>query len=160
MCTRFALTAAVSLVLPALLAPEAPACAGRKVRVSVVVILATETENKVDPKLKCIADELKKRHPKLTGLRFATISHYSLAVGDKETFKLAEDQEAVVSVVRGEDKAGSVHLKVTPPAMGEITYSTPCGKFLPIVTRYRTKANELLIFAVRVQPCKGKKKER
>jgi hypothetical protein len=34
---------------------------------------------------------------------------------------------------------------------------TICDKFLPIVTRYRTTNKELLILAVRVQPCPGKK---
>ena len=32
------------------------------------------------------------------------------------------------------DKTDRVRLKVGPPLMSEITYSTPCGKFLPILT--------------------------
>jgi hypothetical protein len=49
-----------------------------------------------------------------------------------------------------------VRLKVGPPMMGEITYEAPCDKFLPIQTPLRTKKNEMVIIAVRVQPCKGK----
>jgi hypothetical protein len=41
--------------------------------------------------------------------------------------------------------------------MGEITYSTPCGKFLPIMTEYVTKNGQVMILAVRVQPCSGGK---
>ncbi len=40
--------------------------------------------------------------------------------------------------------------------MGAITYETPCGKFLPIETPLRTKKNEMVIIAIRVQPCRGK----
>ena len=35
--------------------------------------------------------------------------------------------------------------------MGEITYDTCCGKFLPIITPFRTKDKELLIIAVCVR---------
>ena len=55
------------------------------------------------------------------------------------------------------DKMERVRLKVCPPLMGPITYSTPCGKFLPIVTPFRTKNKDLLIIAIRVQPCNGGK---
>ena len=47
-------------------------------------------------------------------------------------------------------------MKIEPPLLGEITYETCCGKFLPVITRYRTKDNQLLIIAVRVQMCEGK----
>ena len=51
-----------------------------------------------------------------------------------------------------------MRLKVVPPKMGAITYSTPCGKFLPMITGYRRKNGDVLIIAVRVQPCPGEKK--
>ena len=47
-------------------------------------------------------------------------------------------------------------LCVGPPSMGEITYSTPCGKFLPIFTPILTRKGEKVIIAVRVQPCQKK----
>jgi hypothetical protein len=127
-----------------------------KVRVCVVVILATESDKKVDKPLENIAREVRKMHPKLTGFHFEKVCCKSLAIGDKDQFELIDDQTAAVTVQRGADKDDQVRLKVRPPRMGEITYSTACGKFLPIVTPYRNKANDLLIVAVRVQPCRGK----
>jgi hypothetical protein len=161
------------LALPALLllalAPAAQSCSfeaddkkpkaadkGRAVRVSIVVILASERDPKVHPKLKCIADEVRKMYPKLKGFRLHDVRYKSLPVGIKDVFELVENETAAVTVQCGADKKDRVRLKIAPPKMGEITYSTPCGKFLPIVTRYRTKQNELLIIAVRVEPCKGK----
>ncbi len=127
-----------------------------KVRVCVVVILATESDKKVDKPLERIAREVRKMHPRLTGFHFEKVSCKSLAIGEKDNFELIDDQAAAVTVQRGADKNDTVRLKVRPPKMGEITYSTACGKFLPIVTPYRNKANDLLIIAVRVQPCHGK----
>jgi hypothetical protein len=131
--------------------------AERKVRVSVVVILASETDTTIDPKLTGIAKEVRRRHPKLTGFRMAKLSCKSLAVGVADKIDLVESQSAKVTVHRAADKKNRIELKVAPPAMGEITYETPCGKFLPIVTPFRTKAKDLLIIAIRVQPCNGGK---
>jgi hypothetical protein len=127
-----------------------------RVRVSVVVILASERDGEVDRRLKCIADEVRKMYPKLKGFRFDKISYRSLPVGAQDSFELIEGRSATISVQCAGKKDGRVRLKVAPPAMGEITYSTPCGKFLPIVTPYRTRDNDLILIAVRVQPCKGK----
>lgn len=138
----------------------ASAAAGDKparVKVSVVVILASEKDDKVDRKLEDIAREVRKMHPRLKGFRLGPLVARSLAVGAEETFQLVEDQKARVVVQRGADRNDRVRLKVAPPQMGEITYSTPCDKFLPIVTPFRTRANELLILAVRVQPCHREK---
>jgi hypothetical protein len=127
-----------------------------KVRVCVVVILATESDTKVDKPLANIAREVRKMYPKLTGFRFEKVCCKSLAIGEKDSFELIDDQTAAVTVQRGADRNDTVRLKVRPPKMGEITYSTACGKFLPIVTPYRNKANDRLLIAVRVQPCHGK----
>lgn len=130
-------------------------CADGKVRVSVVAIVATESDDKIDPKLECIAREVRKMYPKFTGFQPAKLSCKSLPVGVADTFELIGDQTVEVTVQRKTDKTDRIQLKVAPPAMGEITYSTPCGKFLPIITPYRTKNNDLLIIAIRVQPCPG-----
>jgi len=45
-------------------------------------------------------------------------------------------------------------MTIKPPTLGEITYSTTCEKFFPIVTRYVTKDKERLIIAIMVEPCK------
>jgi hypothetical protein len=139
---------------------EAPPCPdpSEKVKVSVVVILASETKDKVDPELKCIAKELTKKYKNLTGFTVSgKMSCKSIAVGTSGSFDLIADQKASVIVEQGADKDDKVILKVTPPMMGEITYETICGKFLPIVTPVKTKDGEILILAVRVQPCNGGK---
>jgi hypothetical protein len=146
------------LVGAAWVAPTAPPCDAPpdKVKVSVIVILASETNAKVDPKLTCIACELKKKYPKLAGFQLAgKCSCKSLTVGVKENFDLIADQTAAVTVEQAADEDNFVQLKVTPPSMGEITYRTVCGKFLPIVTPVQIK-NDIVIIAVRVQPCNGK----
>jgi len=140
--------------VPLALAWDAPP--ERKVRVSVVVILASETDTTIDKKLECIAREVTKMHPKLKGFRMGTMACKSVKIGEANVFDLAEGKTIAVAIQQAADKTDRVRLKVGPPKMGEITYSTPCGKFLPILTPYRTKANETLIIAIRVQPCSGK----
>jgi hypothetical protein len=149
------LLAVVLLVLPAvpLAADEKPCPPEKKVRVCVVVILGTERDAQVDRRLKDLAAEVKKFHPRLTGFHIKNLGSKSLAVGARDTFKLIGGQVAGITVQKQAGKDNRVQLKVTPPMMGEITYSTPCGKFLPIVTPYRTRNNDLLIIAIRVQPC-------
>jgi hypothetical protein len=134
------------------------ACHGPEpVQVTVLVIIASDKDTKIEPKLKCIAEEMRQVDPKLTGFRLHKMLREPVPVRGNKTFKLIADQEAVVAVEQGADKDNRVILRVTPPLLGEITYSTCCGKFLPIVTRYRPSPHELLILAVRVQPCQGKK---
>src|SRR5262249_30067699 len=129
----------------------------KQVRVSVVVILASEKGNQIDKKLERLAKEVQKVHPKLTNFELVGLSCRSLKINALEKFDLVEWQKADVTVLGPVDKEGRVCLKVAPPRMGEITYSTPCGKFLPILTPYRTKQDQVLIIAVRVQPCKGER---
>jgi hypothetical protein len=130
------------------------ACGGEKVRVTVVVIVATESDDKVDPKLKCIAHEVRKKYPKLTGFRLAKMSCRSLPVGKKEAVRLLAREVVHITALRGAGEDGCIRLKITPPKMGEITYETACAHgFLPIVTPCKVKGKGRIIFAVRVQPC-------
>jgi hypothetical protein len=154
------LSAAVLLAGLGLLA-GARACPqdGREVKVSVVTILASEQSKKVDPELDCIAREVRKVHPNLTGFRVVKTACKSVPLRGTESFDLVVDQKASVTVLRDADKNNRVRLKVSPPTMGEVTYITPCGKFFPIMTRYQTKEQEWLLLAVRVQPCPGDKKK-
>ncbi len=143
------------MVLP--LVPAVWACDPLKlpaqVRVSVLIILASEKDGKIDRKLACIAREVQKTNPKLISFQMSKLSCRSLTVGKAERFDLVEDQKTCVTVQCASGKKGRVCLKVCPPSMGEITYSTPCGKFLPILTPYRTKTGEVVLIAIRVQPC-------
>jgi hypothetical protein len=127
------------------------------VSVSVVAILASERDTFIDPRVACIAREVRKLHPNLKGFRMAKMSCKSVAVGGVDDFGLVADQHAMVTVLKPANKANRVQLKVTPPTLGEITYTTCCGKFFPMLTHYQTKNQEWLIVAVRVQTCNGKK---
>ncbi len=147
------------LLLPALLGSMA--CCyfqdGDPVRVTVVAILATEADATVDPKLLCIAREIQKKQPRLTGFELGRINCRPVTVGVKESFDLDGEQKATVTVLQSTDKDERVHLKVKAPLTGEITYISTCGKFFPIITRHRTKDDKLLILAIRVQPCPEEK---
>ncbi len=125
----------------------------KKVKVTVVVILASTGKEEVDPRLKWIAQEVRKRNPKLGCFKVKSINCQSLAVDEKAIFNLIDEKTARVIVKRPANKDNRVELAVKAPDQGEIVYQTVCGKFLPIITRYRTKTRERLILAVRVQPC-------
>jgi hypothetical protein len=126
------------------------------VRVCVIAILATERDGKVDRKLECIAKEVQKTEPKLTGFRLAHFSCQSVDVGGKKDFELVEELKSTIYIEPPADKDDHYRIKLAPPKMGQITYTSTCGKFLPIMTPYRTKDNDLLIVAVRVSPCRRK----
>jgi hypothetical protein len=130
------------------------------IRVTVVAILASTENTKIDPQLKCIAEKVQEREPTLKGFRVAEMTNRAVAVGKEDTFKLVEDQTVVVVVKQGEDKDNKkVGLEVKPPLLGKITYVTCCGKYFPIVTRYLTKdKKERLIIAIKVEPCPAGKK--
>jgi hypothetical protein len=107
--------------------------------------------------VQCIAREVQRIRPELTSFRLAKMSCKSVPIRGMETFELVGDKQADVTVLKAVDAQNKVQLKVTPPTLGEITYTTTCGKFFPIVTRYQSANKEWLIIAVRVQPCKDKK---
>jgi hypothetical protein len=128
----------------------------KRVKVTVVTILATEKGDEVDKRLKGIAAEVQRLNPQLKGFKLVSMASKSLAVDEMSSFPLVDEQTAQVVIRHCADASNRVSLAVTPPRQGEITYRAACGKFLPIVTRYQTRDNERLILAVRVQPCNGK----
>lgn len=139
----------VLLVVVLLAAAEPPKNEKKKtVEVAVVAILATDRDENIDPKLACIARQVRKTRKELTGFRLATLSRKSLPVGSKSVFELVGGQKVGVTVQQGAGEKHRMEVRVSPPGMGEITYDTCCGKFLPIITPYRTKDKELLIIAV------------
>ena len=138
-----------------LFAGAAGAGPGEKIKVTLVVILASEEGHFVDGRLKAIAEEVRKLNPNLTSFRLKEMTSRSLQASEKATFPLVDDKAARVVVKHGADADNRVEVAVTPPGQGELVYRTVCGKFLPIVTRCQTKAKERLILALRVQPCPG-----
>lgn len=129
---------------------------GDNIRVSVLAILATDKNDKIDPKLECIVKEVQKHDAKLTGFRIANMTTKSLPIGGKHDFDLCAEQCLHVVVEKKGDEEGRIQMKITPPQMGDITYTTTCGKYFPVMTPYRNKDGELLIIGVRIQPCNGK----
>jgi len=128
-----------------------------KIRLSVLVILASETDTEVEKRLECIAREVRKMNDKLKGFRMGPMGCKPVTVGSGvQKLDLVEGAKVTIDVQGACSKTERIRLKVYPPQMGPITYSTPCGKFLPIITPIRTKAGEVVIIAVRVQPCPGK----
>lgn len=132
---------------------------GERVEITVVAVLAHDKDDKVHPKLKCLAPEVKKKDPKLTGLRLGKTSCKSLALGGSETFPLVDGKEATIEVKRCSEDPTRFCLKVKAPSLvGEITYSVVCGKYMPFDTKYVTKKEgERLFLAIMVQPCPAKK---
>jgi hypothetical protein len=132
----------------------APCGPAEEVKITIAVILATERNNVVDRDVKCVAEAVQKNYPNLTGFRLEKIAWESLSVGKSKKFALVDDEVATVLVRHGADSKNRVGLTMKAPLQGEIQYTTCCGKFFPIVTRYQTKDKEVLILAIRVQPCK------
>ncbi|MBA4063605.1 MAG: hypothetical protein C0501_07810 [Isosphaera sp.] len=130
------------------------------VRVTVVVVLATDADAKVDPKLVDLARQVQKRDDKLTGFVIHATEAKSVAVGGSHTFALVEKQELKVTVARAKDADGRVSLTIKPPGLENVTYGCVCDKFFPVVTPHRTKDGKVLIVAVMAKPCTaGKKKD-
>jgi hypothetical protein len=141
-------------------AAPAPACDGDKVKVTLVVILASEEGSKIDHRLKAIAAEVQKLNPNLKSFRLKEMTTQSMDPDEKATFPVVEAKVAHVVVRSGADKDNRVVLAVTAPDQGEIVYRAVCGKFLPIVTRCCTgpadaRMRQRLILALRVEPCQG-----
>jgi hypothetical protein len=129
-------------------------CPGQRVQVTLVVILASEEGNKVEPKLRAIAEEVRLMNPSLKSFSIKSMTTKSLAADVKTLFPSVDNKNVAVTIKHGADQEKRVSLAVVPPDQGEIVYRCVCGKFLPIVTRYQTKSKERLILAIRAQPCK------
>src|SRR4051812_3988734 len=145
-----------SCVLTALLIVSCPG-EDKPVSVTVVIVLATEQNATVDPKLKELAKEVQKRDPKLTGFKLVATECKSVPVGDSATVNLTDKQTMKVTVDRAKDKDGRISLTLAPPGMDAVTYACACDKFFPVVTPHKTKSGEQLIIAVMAKPCTAKK---
>ncbi len=125
------------------------------IKVTLVVILASEEGNTIDKRLQAIAEEVRKLNPNLKSFTLKHMESKSLKPGEKVAWELLEKRKLDLLIKHGADKDNRVNLCAFIPNMGEIEYQTVCGKFLPIVTRCKTKAGERIILAIRVQPCRG-----
>jgi hypothetical protein len=148
--------------LPGLAADDPPPAKDEpRVRVTVAAVLANDKGDHVDPKLTCLARAIREKHPKLTSFRLGRTSAKSIALGGEETFRLVdgEGEEAVIRVKRCTEKPDRFCLKVKSPSLvGDITYSSVCGKYFPIDTNYTTqKTKDRVFIAIMVEPCAGGK---
>lgn len=151
-CSMFCWSIAAVALLAAL---RLSACEGdARCNVTILVILATERGDFIDPLLKDFAKEVQVKYPHLKSFKIKTMIKKSLSQDEKSDIKLVDDKSAQIVVKHGADKSNKISLAITAPDQGEIVYRTVCGKFLPIVTRYQTKAKERLILAIDVKPCK------
>ncbi len=138
--------------------PMPPAPPANTIKVSVVVILASSKDNKVEASLTALAQEVQQNiDPKLTSFRVASWTCEEVTPGVLRKLTLVEDQVLTVTLNKGE-KEGTACLKVKPPLVNEeIHLCAQCGKFLPIVTSYRTKDGDQLLVALRIHPCTAPK---
>ena len=120
-----------------------------------MVILAREDGNTVDKRLTAIAEEVQLKRPNLKNFRIKSMASHSLAADEQTIFPVVDDKTVTITIRHCADKEKRVCLAVIPPDQGEVVYRCVCGKFLPIVTRYQTDRKELLILAIRAQPCTG-----
>jgi hypothetical protein len=127
------------------------------VRVTVLAILATDRNSTVDPRLKDLAAEVKKREPSLTGFTVGPTASKEISVGQKEAIELIKDKAAAdVKVLAKDDSKKRVTLEVKPPMGGAFIYQTTYDKYFPYVTR-EVVNGERLIIAVMVKPAGGDK---
>jgi hypothetical protein len=119
--------------------------------VVVVSILATSRNKVVDPRLQCLADGVQKTEPKLTGFKVENISRQKLGFGQKYEFELIADQTLPVTLEKGMGKEKPLHMRVHPPGMGKIVYEIGCGKYVTVITPFKTKDEDRLIIAIRIQ---------
>jgi hypothetical protein len=132
-----------------------------RVKITVAVILAN-ADGKVDDKLKCVATEVRKMHPKLTGFHVGRTENPTVPLGGSQKFKLVDGQEATITVKRCAECPGRFCLEIKSDALlGEMTYTSVCGKYFPLVTGYKTKDHgDQLILAFKVESCSGKEKDK
>jgi len=153
-CSRWLWFGLVALLTAA--APDARADE-RPIKVTVIAILASEKNTKIDKELKALAVELKKKYPEFKGFVLERTACESMKIGEKKSFQVFDKSEVVVELKDKNDKDNKVTLTITPPTLGDVTYTTCCGKFFPVTTGETTKSGERLIVAVMVKPCDGKK---
>ncbi len=129
----------------------------KKVFVTVVVIYATDKNDKVDPRLECFAREIRKEDDKLTGFRVATSTRKEIAIGEKDTFPILGELEAEIEVKQCCDDARRICLRVKAPKCGQVTYTCVCSKYFPLLTELYTEKKERVVLGVMVKACKEEK---
>ncbi len=128
----------------------------KPVSVTVVIILATDKHEKVDPKLKELAAEVQKREEKLTGYKLSR-NRVQVDSGGRHHHDQPDrqaDDEGDGEPCEG--RAGPHHAVTGTAEHGCGELRLHVRQVLPIVTPHRTKTGEQLIIAVMAKPCMKK----
>jgi hypothetical protein len=128
----------------------------RPVKVTVLVVLATADSQPIEPKLRSLAVEVRKREPNLNSFKHEKTIARSIANQTSLDIEVLAKQILRVKVEQPRNPDGRVKLTIRPPGVGEITYECVCGKYFPVVTPQVTANGERLILAIMATPCLGK----
>lgn len=113
-----------------------PACQSKdekksgKIKVTVVVVLAAEDGSEIDPRLKQIADEVRKQSPQLKSFKLKSMTNRSLAEAEKSSFACPDGQKIDITVTHGADMDNRVGLAVVAPCAGRDRLSHGLWKVL------------------------------
>lgn len=147
----------VPSVLLCMLPGAAPCPPDEPVKVMVLVILGSKTDNMVTDKLAEIAAELRKKDPTLKGFILHKTIDHPMKLGETAQFELVPKARLVVTLGEKPDELGRFTLTIKPPKLDEFQYACTCGKFFPVFTNHYTADQRRLIIAVMAKPCKKKK---
>jgi len=131
-----------------------------EIEVRVLAIMATESNDKVDPKLAEFAKHVQKKDPALKGFRIERTTQKKLKLGETEKFALVDKEVIEVTVNKERNEEGRVTLTIKPPKLDQITYACACNKYFSVATQYyvcKGKDREQLFIAVMAAPCGPKK---
>jgi hypothetical protein len=137
-------------------APNCPPAKGESIQVVVLVILATDKNEKVHERLTEIAAEIRKKDPQLTGFDLHKTFNKLVPLGENVDLELIGKAKAQLLINEKTDDEGRMTITVKPPMLDEITYACTCGKFFPIITNCYTPEKQRVIIAVMAKPCKKK----
>jgi hypothetical protein len=131
-----------------------------EIEVRVLAIMATEGNDKVDPKLAEFARHVQKKDPKLIGFRIERTTQKKLKLGETEKFALVDKEVVEVTVNKERNEEGRITLTIKPPKLDQITYACACNKYFSVATQHHVgagKEREQLFIAVMAAPCSQKK---
>jgi hypothetical protein len=132
----------------------APACPPEeRVRVTVVVVYASRTHQKVHPALVDLAKAVQAHDQSLTGFKVKETFAKSIAVGESAAIPLVDKAELKITVTRPKGTDGRIALTLNAPGVERVTYCCTCHKFFPIATDCNTKKGEVVVVAVMANPC-------
>lgn len=133
---------------------------GEEIKVTVVAILGSTKETKVDERLQEFAKAVAVKDKTFTGFAIHQTHKGSLKPGETKSFELMADYAIDVTVNEQRDEEGRVMLTIKPPKLSQITYKCSCGLYFAMATSCKTKDGETLFVAISASPCKLSQKDK